>query len=96
MAASPAAAHVPDNRDRTRHLVKPWWFPRFHGRDGRLASPAVTYLVVGLDRSTLTPWHENIRAEDVAAAMRIARSRAGAAGVDLVVAAVLGPDAQVS
>jgi hypothetical protein len=56
----------------------------------------VTYLIVGLDRSTLTPWHESVRAEDVAAATRIARARAGAAGVDLVVAAVLGPDAQVS
>jgi hypothetical protein len=56
----------------------------------------VIYLIVGLDRETLTPWHENIRAADVAAAMRIARSRAGASGIDLVVAAVIGPDARVS
>jgi hypothetical protein len=57
---------------------------------------AVIYLIVGLDRQTLTPWQENVRAADVAAAMRIARSRADASGVDLVVAAVLGPDARVS
>ena len=42
------------------------------------------------------PWHENICATDVATATRIARSRAGAAGIDLVVAAVLGPDVGVS
>jgi hypothetical protein len=54
---------------------------------------AVIYLIVGLDRHSLTPWHQNVRAADAEAAMRIARSRAGAAGIDLVVAAVLGPDA---
>jgi hypothetical protein len=53
---------------------------------------AVIYLIVGLDRTTLDPWRENIRAADVAAAMRLARARAGASGVDLVVAAVIGPD----
>jgi hypothetical protein len=52
----------------------------------------VIYLIVGLDRETLTPWHESIRAEDEAAATRIARSRAGASGIDLVVAAVIAPD----
>ncbi len=54
------------------------------------------YLIVGLDRHTLTPWRQNVRAADVAAALRIARTRAGAAGIELVVAAVIGPDAQVS
>ena len=54
------------------------------------------YLIVGLDRHTLTPWYENIRAGDAATARRIAGSRAGAAGIELVVAAVIGPDARVS
>jgi hypothetical protein len=56
----------------------------------------VIYLIVGLDRDTLTPWQQSVRAADVAAAMRIAHSRAGAAGIDLVVAAVLGPDARAA
>ena len=64
------------------------------GGGGR-SVPAVVYLVVGLDRHTLTPWHENVRARDTAAAKEIARSRAGAEGVDLVVAAAIGPDARV-
>ena len=54
---------------------------------------AVIYLIVGLDHQTLTPWHQNVRARDVATAMRIARSRARSSGIDLVVAAVIGPDA---
>jgi hypothetical protein len=51
----------------------------------------VTYLIVGVDRRTLAPWHRNVLAHDVAAARRIARSRAAAEGVALVVAAVIGP-----
>ena len=51
----------------------------------------MTYLVVGLDQSTFAPWHQNIRAEDVAAARQIAFARARARGVQLVVAAVIGP-----
>ena len=50
------------------------------------------YLVIGLDRHSLTPWHDNVRAGDAAAAEAIARSRARAAGVDLVVAAAIAPD----
>jgi hypothetical protein len=55
----------------------------------------VIYLIVGLDRHTLTPWHVNIRARDVAVAKQLAHSRACADGVDLAVAAVIGPDADV-
>jgi hypothetical protein len=51
----------------------------------------VTYLVVGLDRQTLAPWHRNIPAEDAAAAARVAGERARDAGIELVVAAVIGP-----
>jgi len=55
----------------------------------------VTYLIVGLDRRTYARWHENISAEDMAAAKRIARARATAKGIDLVVAAVIGPNSAV-
>lgn len=51
----------------------------------------MTYLVVGLDQSTFAPWHQNIRADDVASARRIAFARAQAGGIQLVVAAVIGP-----
>ena len=44
----------------------------------------------------MTPWHENVRARDAAAAKQIARSRAGATGIDLVIAAAIGPDARVT
>jgi hypothetical protein len=55
----------------------------------------VTYLIVGVDRQTLVPWHENIRADDAAAAAGVARVRAEARGIDLVVAAVIGPNSSV-
>ena len=53
------------------------------------------YLIVGLDRRTLAPWHKNIRQDDVASATRAATARAGADGVDLAVAAVIGPGSNV-
>jgi len=53
------------------------------------------YLIVGLDRRTLAPWHRNVREPDVASATRAALARAGADGFDLVVAAVIGPDTSV-
>jgi hypothetical protein len=56
---------------------------------------AVIYLIVGLDRTTLAAWHENIQARDVTAATRLARARAQARGIDLVVAAVIGPNLSV-
>jgi hypothetical protein len=55
----------------------------------------VTYLIVGLDRQTLAPWHRNIRARDATTAMRVALDRAQARGIDLVVAAVIGPNSSV-
>jgi hypothetical protein len=62
------------------------------GVDGAHSVAAVIYLVIGLDRDTLTPWHDNIRAGDAATAEEIARARARASGVDLVVAAAVAPD----
>ena len=55
----------------------------------------MTYLVVGLDRQTLAPWHGNVSADDAEIATRIARDRAQARGIDLVVAAVIGPSSSV-
>jgi hypothetical protein len=55
----------------------------------------MVYLVVGIDHASLAPWHENISARTVARAARSAVQRAAAAGVDLVVAAVIGPNATV-
>jgi hypothetical protein len=55
----------------------------------------MTYLVVGLDQSTFAPWHENIRAADVSAAREIAFARARTRGIQLVVAAVIGPNCTV-
>jgi hypothetical protein len=53
------------------------------------------YLIVGLDRCTPAPWHRNVRERDVAGATRAAVARAGAGGVDLIVAAVIGPNSSV-
>jgi hypothetical protein len=55
----------------------------------------VTYLVVGLDRHTLAPWHRNVRARDPQSAASDAVDRARGAGVDLVVAAVIGSNSCV-
>jgi hypothetical protein len=55
----------------------------------------VTYLVVGIDRSTLAGWHSNIRADDARAAASMAIDSAGERGVELVVAAVIGPGLDV-
>jgi hypothetical protein len=49
------------------------------------------YLVAGLDRTTLGRWHDHVMARDATLAARIARGRAADQGVDLVVAAVVGP-----
>ena len=56
---------------------------------------AVTYLIVGLDRNTLAQWHENVLARDIETATRVARDRAAAQGIRLVVAAVIGPNSSV-
>jgi hypothetical protein len=55
----------------------------------------VTYLIVGLDRRTLAPWHENVSAGDIGTAKRIALARSRAQAIDLVVAAVIGPNSAV-
>jgi hypothetical protein len=55
----------------------------------------MTYLVVGLDLKTHAQWHGNVSGNDISAAKRIARARAAAQGIDLVVAAVIGPNSAV-
>jgi glycerol-3-phosphate dehydrogenase len=55
----------------------------------------VTYLIVGLDKHNLVPWHDNICAGDAATAKRTAHARALAQGIHLVVAAVIGPNLAV-
>jgi hypothetical protein len=56
----------------------------------------VTYLIVGLDRQTLAPWHRNVQAGDAPTAARVALDRARSRGIDLVVAAVIGPSSSVA
>ena len=53
------------------------------------------YLVAGLDRSTLGRWHDHVMAADASRAARIARGRAAGEGLDLVVAAVIGPHSNI-
>jgi hypothetical protein len=65
------------------------------GAARRAKEAAVTYLVVGVDQSTFAPWHENVRAADVPAARQVACARAHARGIELVVAAVVGPNCTV-
>jgi hypothetical protein len=55
----------------------------------------MTYLIVGLDRRTFVPWYRNVLERDVVRATRAAVARAGADGIDLVVAAVVGPSASI-
>ena len=55
----------------------------------------MTYLIVGIDRPTFAPWHRNVLACDLTTATRIACSRAAAEGVQLVIAAVIGPNSSV-
>ena len=55
----------------------------------------MTYLIVGLDLTTFTRWHGNVLASDIETAIRIARVRAGAKGIELVVVAVIGPNSAV-
>jgi hypothetical protein len=52
----------------------------------------VTYLIVGVDRRTLIPWHRHVLAPDVSTAQDIGGRRAEAEGVVLVVVAVIGAD----
>jgi hypothetical protein len=52
-------------------------------------------LIVGLDRRTLSPWSTNVAAEDVGCATTAARARARSLGIDLVVAAAIGPHSSI-
>jgi hypothetical protein len=53
------------------------------------------YLIIGVDRQSLAPWHENVGAADVAAAKGIACAHAQARGIRPVVAAAVGPNCVV-
>ncbi len=53
------------------------------------------YLIVGLDRNTYARWHQNVCADEIVAAERIAQARAEAQGIDLVIAAVIGANSAV-
>jgi hypothetical protein len=55
----------------------------------------MVYLIVGVDRRTLSPWHRNVSGHDHHAARHAALAQAQAAGVDLVVAAVIEPHSSV-
>jgi hypothetical protein len=55
----------------------------------------MTHLIVGLDRRTLAPWHRNVLERDTARATQAALARASADGVDLIIAAVIGPNSSV-
>ena len=55
----------------------------------------MTYLIVGVDRRTLAPWHKSVLERDPAAAARTALAHADTDGIDLVVAAVIGPNTTI-
>lgn len=55
----------------------------------------MTYLIVGLDRRTYARWHQNVSADDIGTAKRRAADRAAVQGIDLVIAAVIGPGSAV-
>ena len=51
----------------------------------------MVYLVAGLDHSTCSRWHDHVAAADPTGAARDAMARASRQGIELVVAAVIGP-----
>jgi hypothetical protein len=55
----------------------------------------MVYLITGLDRSTFARWHDHVMAANVSLATSIAVARAAAQGLDLVVAAVIGPNSSL-
>jgi hypothetical protein len=55
----------------------------------------VIYLITGVDRTTFAPWYANVMAADVTSATQVARARAASGGIELVVAAVIGPYSSV-
>ena len=60
-----------------------------------LAQEDVTYLIVGVDRNTLARWHGHVLARDIGSATLLAHARAADDGVNLVIAAVIGPNSAV-
>jgi len=82
------ADQPPEDPNRSNHPIPP-------ARSDTAPGANMTFLIVGLDRRTLAPWHRNIRQRDVTSAARAAVTRARADGVDLVVAAVVGPGSSV-
>jgi hypothetical protein len=77
-----------DDLIRSNHPIPP-------ARSDTTPGANMTYLIVGLDHRMHTPWHRNLRERDVTSAARAAVARARADGVDLVVAAVVGPGSSV-
>jgi hypothetical protein len=67
----------------------------YHRAYGEALIVAMIYLVVGLDRSTLAGWHQNVQACDASSAAQGALRRAAERGIDLVVAAVIGAGSNV-
>ena len=55
----------------------------------------MTFLIVGVARRSLTPWHRHVLAREPGEATRLARVRAAADGIALVIAAVIGPGGAV-
>jgi hypothetical protein len=53
------------------------------------------YLIVGVDRRTLAPWHKNVLERVPAAAARTALARADTDGSDLDVAEAIGPNTTI-
>jgi hypothetical protein len=53
------------------------------------------YLIVGVDRQSFAPWHDQVAARDIGSAMSTACARARGRGCELVVAAVIGPNSTV-
>jgi hypothetical protein len=91
------AAPVSQQQERGDRRLRP---PLLRQHNPRLRRPnrgekAVTYLIVGLDKQTLVPWHCNVCASDGATARLMARARAAAQGIDVVVAAVIGPNLSI-
>jgi hypothetical protein len=56
----------------------------------------MVYLIVGVDRSTYTRWHDHVMASDAVTAEAIAQARAAAQGVQLAVAAAIGPNSSIA
>ena len=55
----------------------------------------MTYPIVGLNKQTLVPWHHNVCTSDEVTARLMARARAAEQGIDVVVAALVGPNLSI-